>query len=642
MYGLLARIWEEHRYQSGDQREAGAIGDDPLRRWANHAVIGLAAASVVLFLYEEISQDPSLWISTTNLAIDVLFLCDYLLRVIFAGIVLSRPTKENVARWRFSVAKQNYVIRWYGIVDFIAVAPPLLYHAVHWGVVIEEFSRAARLLRLLRLARILRIVKTVRFVRETQAARSRLIQHHRKIGVEVKASLVAVAIVVIGSSVLLHLLDQQNPDFGDLGNSVYFTLLSLSGQGTPSDLHTLSTRLIGMVTIFAGLALVGIVTGSFTSLLMERVRTHTSGNQPYHGAGHLVICGYSHLLPEVLKKLADKNEEREVVLLFDRGKEREEFLEEQEYPCASLGRPLALHWVRGKCLDGEALLRANAQNASNVLILASDGGVNDPDNDGHEHQEKDEATNAHALLTLIQLRWLMRASENGASVSNEHAKAPARTKSPSQTYVWDRRYESGQQVSVTVEYVGTRKPPEAEVDPDIVVDFVHRDRELSSALLSKVWIGENEHLPSIVICGMHMGAMPFLEMLMQDRRHGTVSVVCRHTANMSAALEKMGAKLVEGSAFDTESLNETEIQHASCVVILARDSADTESDMDALTLQMLMTVLSSNVNPSARIVVQVFQEPVEQWIGAYRKSDMTFVPVHTDELLAESLVGRMA
>ena len=216
---ISARIWTEHRYEDLGTKSGKAIADDKLRKWANITMMVIAAGSVLLFFYEELTSDPAPWLSTANIFVDFFFLTDYLLRITFSGLIRDPQNDDNVVGWKYSIAREHYIFRWYGLIDFIAVAPPLLYHTVHIGLAIGEFSRIARLLRLLRLARMLRVLKALRFLRETLAAQKRLLQHHEKIGTAIKTAFFVIGFVVIGSAVLLHLMDEQNPDFGDLGNS---------------------------------------------------------------------------------------------------------------------------------------------------------------------------------------------------------------------------------------------------------------------------------------------------------------------------------------------------------------------------------------------------------------------------------------
>ena len=101
----------------------------------------------------------------------------------------------------------------------------------------------------------------------------------------------SIAVLVMASSVLLHLLDEKNPDFVDLGNSAYFAMLSLTGQGTPSELQGLGMRLVGLSIILCGLALVGIITGTYSSIYIASalVLWWHKGQRPKIGAAQLAV-----------------------------------------------------------------------------------------------------------------------------------------------------------------------------------------------------------------------------------------------------------------------------------------------------------------------------------------------------------------
>lgn len=594
MNTIFSRIWTERRYEEAFAKAGKAHVNDRLRKSANLVMMLIAAGSVLLFFYEELTRDPAPWLTTANVVIDIVFLVDYVLRIAFSGMVTVPESSGERRRWQFSIARENYIVRWYGLIDLVAVAPPLLYHTVHIGLAIGEFSRLARLLRLLRLARMIRIIKTLRFLRETFAAQKRLLLHHQKIGTEVKAAFVVIGLVVMASAVLLHLQDETNPDFGDLGNSVYFAMLSLAGQGNPSELQSVGMRVVGLSIIFCGLALVGIITGSFTTLLMERVRMHTSGNRPYHGRDHLLICGYSHILPEILQLLAQDNEARDVVLLFDRKREHEAFIEETEYPCLKLGRPLGLHWLRGSGSDGGSLQRAQAHNASHILLLSDETS---------SITTNATETNAHSLMTLVQLHWLIR---NG----REHGR-------------------EGSAIPVTVEYVGDTFEHGLTIGNDVALDLVSQTAETADALSRAI----PEEIHDVLVCGFNPCAHQLIAALTARREPCRVRVLSDGEVGWNSRVH-----VFKGDPQRPSDLIGAGAGDAACVVLLADERHRQSADIDAQTLQTFATLNAAGVRSDVLIVAQVYQESVGGWIESSRAHPRKCVAVRTDVSIARALL----
>lgn len=571
---IFPRIWQEHRYEDFQTKAGKQLADDPLRKWANITMMSIAALSVLLFFYEELSVNPPAWLATANIVVDILFLADYLLRIIFSGLIREGSTQRM--RWKFSVARDNYIYRWYGLVDLVAVGPPLLFHVANIGFAIGEFTRVARLLRLLRLARMLRIVKAFRFLRETLAAQKRLFAHHRKIGTEVKASLILVALIVTGGALLLHLLNEQSQYLGNVGDALYFSLLGLVGQGNLGDLPSFSERFVALGIVTCGLALLGIVTGTFTTLLMERVRMHTSGHRPYHGRGQLLICGYSHLLPEMLDLLAKANESRDVVMLFDRGRDHETFIEDNPHPCVKLGRPLAMHWLRGKSGESESLRNASAQNASHIILLS---------NETSSEESTSIDNNAQSLLALVQLRWVQEAK--------------------------DDRHDGdvGKKIPVTLEYDGEMFTQHNTLSGEFDIDWVSKDAETSDALFQAI----PDHVDDIFICGNNR-SVPLLVKALS---------VKKPACNVSIAGDELSSKLVS---------------QASCILLLADERMPGESASDAHTLQTFATIKSMGIRNNAVVIAQVFQESVGQWIQSNREFDQQCFAVRSDLSVARALL----
>jgi len=345
-------------------------------------MLGLVILSLVLYAFEGLGESVSYYVNEISVVFDICFLMDYCLRVYYSGSIY--------AKFSFAQSSSNYIVRWYGIVDAVAVFLPLLTHVLHIGYANDEFARISRLVRIMRSTRLLRFLRMMRIIREYEGLNALIGLFFPRVKRELFFSVIVIAgVVVFGTLGLYWTESASNPEYSNLANAMYWSFLSILGQGDAASISTLPAKLIAVIVILAGIALLGVITGSFTTFLVHKIGQEMKGQSRYTHKGHTLICGYNSKLPELVTRLGithagdEGDETLKLVLLFDRGNE------EEQMPTGVRD----IHWVRGNPRDTESLKMANVLEAKSIIVLADDC--------GHEGKKIDEDdVDARSLMTL--------------------------------------------------------------------------------------------------------------------------------------------------------------------------------------------------------------------------------------------------
>jgi voltage-gated potassium channel len=392
IFDFLSSIYTEQRFQ--DPKKTPKI-----KKYMDFFILILAMISIALYVVEELEEYKIHVIHTISISLDYVFLMDYSLRFFFSGIT------PNLARlkWSLKLSRRNYAFRWYGIIDLLSVLPPLLYHVLHVGSIVEEYSRVARVLRLLRVARILRILRSLRFFRYSENISRNIKSVYLKINREIKFLAIAIGIVLVISSMgLLHYAKTEGSDnsiFTDLGDSLYWSIIGVLGQADGTAIHAgTEAKILTIFLMFVGVAFFGIITGSISSYFMERMKMDSKGKHKFSGMNHILMCGFNSKIPELLLFLQNNHITSEIVLLFDRGQDEEHFAERGKYRNENLAEYIHVVWIKGTPTNEIDLERAGAGVAKKIIILSdiSTGSTNENDID------------ARSLMTLIKIEEIYK------------------------------------------------------------------------------------------------------------------------------------------------------------------------------------------------------------------------------------------
>lgn len=167
-------------------------------------------------------------------------------------------------------------------------------------------------------------------------------------------------------------------NINSIEDSVWWAIVTSAtvGYGDKYPISRLG-RFIGILTIFFGMALVGLITGNIASTLVERQLKEDRGLKQVKIKNHYVICGWKKDMAMVLSNIAMRQGDftgYDIVLVCMIDPENIENLKSNILFSN-------LHYVYGDHIDEHVLNRANIQYAKKVLVLADELGKSGQDAD---------------------------------------------------------------------------------------------------------------------------------------------------------------------------------------------------------------------------------------------------------------------
>ena len=172
--------------------------------------------------------------------------------MLFAEWVLTVVfTVEYLVRVAIVKSKRAYLFSFFGVVDFLAVAPAYV------GLLVEG-SAGFAVFRLLRLFRIFRILKLIRFMSES----SYIMESLRNSRFKIYVFLFGVLNIAVVFGSLMYLVEGPENGFTSIPKSVYWAIVTLStvGYGDISP-NTVVGQLITTMIILLGYGIIAVPTG---------------------------------------------------------------------------------------------------------------------------------------------------------------------------------------------------------------------------------------------------------------------------------------------------------------------------------------------------------------------------------------------
>lgn len=215
---------------------------------------------------------------------DLLYIVEWIFTVIF--------TIEYLLRL-FCVGKPlKYAFSFYGIVDFLAVAPT-------YFSILYPGSQYLLVIRILRVLRVFRVLKFVQYLTEAKLLKEALIASRRKITVFI--FVVLTIVVIVGS--LMYLIEGEENGFTSIPRSIYWSIVTLTtvGYGDLTPQTPLGQALASLIMIMGyGMIAVptGIVSVEISKVSQKNISTQSCPECSAEGhdsdAEHCKYCG-SHL-----------------------------------------------------------------------------------------------------------------------------------------------------------------------------------------------------------------------------------------------------------------------------------------------------------------------------------------------------------
>ncbi|MBN1898983.1 MAG: NAD-binding protein [Spirochaetes bacterium] len=176
-------------------------------------------------------------------------------------------------------------------------------------------------------------------------------------------------LIITISTVGIYLIERkENASFKTTFDTLWYTIVTLStvGYGDKTPI-TVGGRLLGILIILFGVAIMGAVTGKIASYLVERQLKEGRGMIDLSKLkNHLVICGWRPQLPQIINDILTVKPELKpshIVLV--------NFADPQKIEDIRADRKLSkIKFIYGDYSDEAVLRRANIMEAKTVIIIA--------------------------------------------------------------------------------------------------------------------------------------------------------------------------------------------------------------------------------------------------------------------------------
>ena len=221
--------------------------DRPIFVWIITILILYSVFCFSLETLPNLSVDTRLFLKYSEIAVVVIFTCEYILRILLS---------PNRLRFIFS---------FYGLVDLIAILPFYL-----------AFAIDLRSFRLIRLLRLIRVLKIARYNSALQRFSKALFLAKEELAIFTGLSLILLYLSAVG---IYHFEHAAQPEvFKSIFDSLWWSVATLTTVGY-GDIYpiTIGGRFFTFIILMIGLGLVAVPTGIVASAL-SAVRRQSESN----------------------------------------------------------------------------------------------------------------------------------------------------------------------------------------------------------------------------------------------------------------------------------------------------------------------------------------------------------------------------
>lgn len=171
-------------------------------------------------------------------------------------------------------------------------------------------------------------------------------------------------LVTIGSTLIIFFESEVNNQFLAMGDAIWWAVVTMTTVGYGDKVPvTPGGRIIGIVIMFFGMALISLFTATVSSIFVTRKIKEGRGLESVKDKDHLVICGWNFNGEQVLANLLEDNKKAGSIILINH------LPEETVSDIISNFPALKIKYVRGDFTKEPILNRANIKSARAAIIL---------------------------------------------------------------------------------------------------------------------------------------------------------------------------------------------------------------------------------------------------------------------------------
>lgn len=203
-------------------------------------------------------------------------------------------------------------------------------------------------------------------------------------------AILLIIIITIVAAILVEIFEaQQNRQFSSFWDSVWWVIVTIStvGYGDKVPITPIG-KLIGVLIMFIGVALLSVVTATVSSILVTRKIKEGKGLQEIKLRDHILLCGWNTHAEHILSTL-EQDEDMDVPVVMIN-----QLTEEEVSDIIARYSTLKIKFVRGDFTRENIINRASVKSARSAIIL--------PDSTAGAAKPGDERT----ILTTLTLKTL--------------------------------------------------------------------------------------------------------------------------------------------------------------------------------------------------------------------------------------------
>jgi len=200
--------------------------------------------------------------------------------------------------------------------------------------------------------------------------------------------IIGISLFALIGAILVTIFERDiNVQFGALSDAIWWVLVTMTTVGYGDKVPmTPGGRIIGILIMFLGVALLSIFTATISSIFIARKIKEGRGLEEIKFKNHIVICGWNFSGESILSILQQNHKKTGPIVLIN------QLSEEGIANIINHFAVLEIKFVRGDYTQESILNRANVRMAQAVLIL--------PDTSAGLGSKSDEKT----ILTTLSIK----------------------------------------------------------------------------------------------------------------------------------------------------------------------------------------------------------------------------------------------